>query len=89
MIQMLYVMQERHNKVATIKEGLEVSERKVAKLARSLRSSFKLEGEPSCATTIISVKEHLVRRSCCRFLRQDMQVSSVLCYMLQATLFCH
>ncbi|XP_075079553.1 uncharacterized protein LOC107810186 isoform X1 [Nicotiana tabacum] len=68
------LQEERHNKVATIKEGLEVSERKVAKLARSLRSSFKLEGEPSCATTIISVKEHLVRRSCCRFLRQDMQM---------------
>ncbi|XP_019249306.1 PREDICTED: uncharacterized protein LOC109228611 isoform X2 [Nicotiana attenuata] len=68
------LQEERHNKVATIKEGLEVSERKVAKLARSLRSSFKLEGEPSCAATIISVKEHLMRRSCCRFLRQDMQM---------------
>nr|XP_016436826.1 PREDICTED: uncharacterized protein LOC107762943 isoform X2 [Nicotiana tabacum] len=68
------LQEEPHNKVATIKEGLEVSERKVAKLARSLRSSFKLEGEPSCAATIISVKEHLMRRSCCRFLRQDMQM---------------
>lgn len=61
------------NKVATIKEALEISERKVANLTRSLHSSLKLKGEPNCADTIISVKEHLMRRSCCRFLRQDMQ----------------
>ncbi|MCD7470466.1 hypothetical protein HAX54_010368 [Datura stramonium] len=61
------------NKVATMKEALEISERKVANLTRSLHSSLKLKGEPNCADTIISVKEHLMRRSCCRFLRQDMQ----------------
>ncbi|XP_049370678.1 uncharacterized protein LOC125835606 isoform X2 [Solanum verrucosum] len=63
-----------HNKVATIKEALKISERKVATLTRSLHSSLKLKGEPNCADTIISVKEHLMRRSCCRFLRQDMQM---------------
>ncbi|CAN4110119.1 unnamed protein product [Withania somnifera] len=63
-----------HNKVATIKEALEISERKVAKLTRSLHSSLKLKGEPNCADAIISVKEHLMRRSSCRFLRHDMQM---------------
>ncbi|XP_015169008.1 uncharacterized protein [Solanum tuberosum] len=63
-----------HNKVATIKEALKISERKVATLTRSFHSSLKLKGEPNCADTIISVKEHLMRRSCCRFLRQDMQM---------------
>lgn len=73
-IQTAYVMQVPQNKVVTIKEALEISERKVATLTRSLHSSMKLKGEPNCADTIIAVKEHLMRRSCCRFLRQDMQV---------------
>ncbi|KAJ8568631.1 hypothetical protein K7X08_028164 [Anisodus acutangulus] len=68
------VQEVPHNKVASIKEALEISERKVANLTRSLHSSLKLKGEPNCADTIISVKEHLMRRSCCRFLRQDMQM---------------
>ncbi|XP_004243880.1 uncharacterized protein [Solanum lycopersicum] len=63
-----------HNKGTTIKEALKISERKVATLTRSLHSSLKLKGEPKCADTIISVKEHLMRRSCCRFLHQDMQM---------------
>ncbi|KAK4369273.1 hypothetical protein RND71_013065 [Anisodus tanguticus] len=67
------VQEVPHNKVASIKEALEISERKVANLTRSLHSSLKLKGEPNCADTIISVKEHFMRRSCCRFLRQDMQ----------------
>lgn len=84
MIQALYrrfmVMQVPHNKVSTIKEALEISERKVATLTGSLHSSLKLKGEPNCADTIISVKEQLMRRSCCRFLRQDLQVFSVPSY---------
>lgn len=84
MIQVPYwqfmVMQVPHNKVATMKEALETSERKVATLTRYLHSSLKLKGEPNFADTIISVKEHLMRRACCRFLRQDMQVLSVLSY---------
>ncbi|KAM3395120.1 putative protein isoform X1 [Capsicum galapagoense] len=69
------VLQEvPQNKVVTIKEALEISERKVATLTRSLHSSMQLKGEPNCADAIIAVKEHLMRRSCCRFLRQDMQM---------------
>ncbi|KAK4341783.1 hypothetical protein RND71_037599 [Anisodus tanguticus] len=68
------VQEVLHNKVASIKEALEISERKIANLTRSLHSSLQLKGEPNCADTIISVEEHLMRRSCCRFLRQDMQM---------------
>lgn len=93
MIQVLYerfmVMQVPHNKGTTIKEALKISERKVATLTRSLHSSLKLKGEPKCADTIISVKEHLMRRSCCRFLHQDMQVSSVLSYNASSFFLCH
>lgn len=59
----------------------------------------EMKGEPGSAGTIVLVNEHLTRRTCCRFLRLDLQVTIFAMFKVSYTmkffhvterhLFCH
>ena len=57
-----------------MRQEIEASDRKIKNLTKSLQSSCKMKGKPSSTETILLVNDHLNRRTCCRFIRQDLQV---------------
>lgn len=62
------------DKVAAIKQALEALDRKKAKFTKALQSSCKIKGELSCVDSVSLVNDHLMKKSCHRFIRQDMQM---------------
>lgn len=62
-------------KVTALKQDLEDSERRIRNLTKSFHMYFEMKGEPDSANTIVLVNKHLSRRTCCRFLRSDLQVA--------------
>lgn len=68
------LLQDAYDKVSAMRQEIEASDRKIKNLTKSLQSSCKMRGKPSCAETILLVTDHLNRRTCCRFIRQDLQV---------------
>ncbi|CAA3028085.1 Hypothetical predicted protein [Olea europaea subsp. europaea] len=71
------------NKLTTMRQALEASERKITNLNKTFHVSCKLKGEPSCGDTIALVNEHLMKRACGRFIRLYMQ-NVVLNYLVFA-----
>ncbi|XP_034701874.1 uncharacterized protein LOC117926727 isoform X2 [Vitis riparia] len=66
-------IEDAYDKVSAMRQEIEASDRKIKNLTKSLQSSCKMKGKPSCAETILLVTDHLNRRTCCRFIRQDLQ----------------
>ncbi|RVW46202.1 hypothetical protein CK203_086670 [Vitis vinifera] len=66
-------IEDAYDKVSAMRQEIEASDRKIKNLTKSLQSSCKTKGKPSCAETILLVTDHLNRRTCCRFIRQDLQ----------------
>ncbi|KAK6286809.1 hypothetical protein POUND7_012988 [Theobroma cacao] len=65
------------DKVTTMKHEAEALEKKIKNLTKSFHIYCKMKGEPSCSDTIDLVNDHLKKRTCCRFIRQDMQLWEV------------
>ncbi|GKV41233.1 hypothetical protein SLEP1_g48799 [Rubroshorea leprosula] len=66
--------QADNDKVTTMKHEVEAFKRKIKNLTNSLHNYYKLKGEPNSADTIILLNEQLKKRTCCRFVCQDMQL---------------
>lgn len=73
------------DKVTTMKHEAEALEKKIKNLTKSFHIYCKMKGEPSCSDTIDLVNDHLKKRTCCRFIRQDMQVFLTLAFILLKT----
>ncbi|KAA8526644.1 hypothetical protein F0562_008153 [Nyssa sinensis] len=63
--------------VTAMRQVLEASDREIVNLTKSFHTSCKMKGEPSCADTVVLVNDHLKKRTCCRFLRLDLQLWEV------------
>ncbi|PPD94659.1 hypothetical protein GOBAR_DD08308 [Gossypium barbadense] len=61
-------------KVSTMKREVEALEKKIKNLTKSFHIYCKINGEQSSSGTIELVNDHLKKRTCCRFIRQDIQV---------------
>lgn len=68
------VCQVANDKVATLKQEAEASERKIKHLVESFHTRLEVKGELSSADTLVLVNDHLKKRTCCRFICQDLQV---------------
>ncbi|XVF81402.1 hypothetical protein PTKIN_Ptkin15bG0152300 [Pterospermum kingtungense] len=62
------------DKVSAMKHEAEALEKKIKNLTKSFYTYCKIKGEPSCFDTIELLNDHLKKRTCCRFIRQDMQL---------------
>ncbi|XP_022758880.1 uncharacterized protein LOC111305523 isoform X2 [Durio zibethinus] len=65
------------DKVTTMKHEDEALEKKIKNLTKSFHVYCKIKGELSCSDTIELVNDHLKKRTCCRFIRQDIQLWEV------------
>ncbi|XVF31940.1 hypothetical protein REPUB_Repub17cG0038200 [Reevesia pubescens] len=65
------------DKVTTMKHEAEALKKKTKNLTKSFQIYCKIKGEPSCSDTIELVNDHLKKRTCCRFIRQDIQLWEV------------
>ncbi|XWS36668.1 hypothetical protein CRYUN_Cryun20dG0105200 [Craigia yunnanensis] len=65
------------DKVATMKHEAEALEKKIKNLTKSFYIYCKIKGEPSWSDTIKLLDDHLKKRTCCRFICQDMQLWEV------------
>ncbi|OMO89665.1 hypothetical protein COLO4_19656 [Corchorus olitorius] len=61
------------DKVTTMKYEVESLEKKIKNLTKSFHIHCKLKGEPGSPETIELVNDHLKKKACCRYIRQDMQ----------------
>lgn len=64
-------------KVAAMRQELEALDSQVKNFTKSFHAICKLEGEPSWDDTIRLVNDHLKKITCCRFIRQDLQLWKV------------
>ncbi|TYI55782.1 hypothetical protein E1A91_D11G164700v1 [Gossypium mustelinum] len=64
-------------KVSTMKREVEALEQKIKNLTKSFHIYCKIKGEQSSSGTIELVNDHLKKRTCCRFIRQDIQLWEV------------
>ncbi|KAF8410894.1 hypothetical protein HHK36_003431 [Tetracentron sinense] len=62
------------NKVYTMRQEFGGLDKKIKNLTRSFHTSCKMKGEPSSTETIESVYDHLKKGTCCRFIRQELQL---------------
>lgn len=60
-------------KVSTMKREVEALEKKIKNLTKSFHIYCKIKGEQSSSGTIELVNDHLKKRTCCRFICQDIQ----------------
>lgn len=65
-----------------MKHEAEAQEKKIKNLTKSFYTYCKIKGEPSCSDTIELLNDHLKKRTCCRFIRHDMQVCLTLSVIL-------
>ncbi|GLT51131.1 hypothetical protein SLA2020_245610 [Shorea laevis] len=63
-----------NDKVTAMKHEVEAFERKIKNLTNSFHNYCKLKGEPNSADIIILLNEQLKKRTCHRFVCQDMQL---------------
>lgn len=68
------LLQDACDKVSAMRQEIESSDRKIKNLTKSLQSSCKMKGKPNSTEIILLVNDHLNRQTCCRFIRQDLQV---------------
>ena len=68
-----------------MKHEAEALEKKIKDLTKSFYLYCKIKGEPSCSDTIEFLNDHLKKRTCCRFIHQDMQVCLTLVVILLKT----
>ncbi|KAK8282964.1 hypothetical protein V6Z12_D08G061400 [Gossypium hirsutum] len=66
-----------NDKVRTMKHEADALEKKINNLTKSLCPHFKIKGELSCADTIDLLNDHLKKRTCWGYIRQDMQLWEV------------
>ncbi|XP_039010363.1 uncharacterized protein LOC120139098 [Hibiscus syriacus] len=64
-------------KVSTMKRELEALEKKIKNWTKSFQICCKIKGEQSSSGTIKLVNDHLKKRTCCRFIRQGIQLWEV------------
>ncbi|KAA3474769.1 Cytochrome P450 [Gossypium australe] len=64
-------------KVSIMKREVEALEKKIKNLTKSFHIYCKIKGEQSSSGTIELVNDHLKKRTCCRFIRQDIQMWEV------------
>ncbi|KAK8694229.1 hypothetical protein V6N13_071785 [Hibiscus sabdariffa] len=64
-------------KVSTMKNEVEALENKIKNLTKSLHTCCKIKGEQSSSGTIELVNDHLKKRTCCRLIRQGIQLLEV------------
>ncbi|KAG8485348.1 hypothetical protein CXB51_021135 [Gossypium anomalum] len=65
------------DRVTTMKHEADALEKKINNLTKSLCPHFKIKGELSCADTIDLLNDHLKKRTCWGYIRQDMQLWEV------------
>ncbi|XVF21190.1 hypothetical protein REPUB_Repub12eG0069100 [Reevesia pubescens] len=65
------------DKVTTMKHEAEALEKKIKNLTKSFHIYCKINGEMSCSDTIALINDHLKKRTCCRFIRHDIQLWEV------------
>ncbi|XP_052178263.1 uncharacterized protein LOC127792022 isoform X2 [Diospyros lotus] len=65
------------DKLTALRKVLDASERKIISLTKSLQTSCKMKGEPSCGEAIFLVTNHLKKKACCRFTRLGLQLWEV------------
>ncbi|XWS47286.1 hypothetical protein CRYUN_Cryun14cG0139500 [Craigia yunnanensis] len=65
------------DKVTTMKHEAEALEKKIKDLTKSFYLYCNIKGEPSCSDTIELLNDNLKKRTCCRFIHQDMQLWEV------------
>ncbi|KAF8409776.1 hypothetical protein HHK36_005855 [Tetracentron sinense] len=71
------INEDAYNKVNTMREEREALDKKIKNITKSFQASCKMKGEPSSTETIISVNDHLKKRTYCRFIHQDLQIWDV------------
>lgn len=64
------------DQVTALRQVLDDSERKVMSLCKSFLDSCKKQIKPDSSDIILFVTDELKKRTCCRFIRLDMQVST-------------
>ncbi|KAK8669392.1 hypothetical protein V6N13_106823 [Hibiscus sabdariffa] len=64
-------------KVSTMKNEVEALENKIKNLTKSFHTCCKIRGEQSSSGTIELVNDHLKKRTCCRLIRQGIQLWEV------------
>ncbi|GMI66299.1 hypothetical protein HRI_000299200 [Hibiscus trionum] len=64
-------------KVSTMKHEVEALEKKIKNLTKSFHIYCEIKGEQSSSGTMELVNDHLKKRTCCRFVRQGIQLWEV------------
>lgn len=77
---MMLQLQSSHDNVTALRQVFEDSERRITKLKESILMRCKIKEKPDSAHTVVLVNDYLTKRACCRFLRLDMQVCTMLLY---------
>ncbi|KAF8015713.1 hypothetical protein BT93_H1286 [Corymbia citriodora subsp. variegata] len=62
-----------HNSMTSMKQEIEILEKKIENLTKSLNRFCKMKGELDCVETIGLVNNFMKKRLCCRFIRLDLQ----------------
>ncbi|XP_010048333.2 uncharacterized protein LOC104437134 [Eucalyptus grandis] len=66
-----------HNPTTSMKQEIEILEKKIENLTKSLNRFCKMKGELDCVETIGLINNFMKKRMCCRFVRLDMQLWKV------------
>ncbi|XP_056172785.1 LOW QUALITY PROTEIN: uncharacterized protein LOC115663130 [Syzygium oleosum] len=66
-----------HNPMTSMKQEIEILEKKIENLIKSLNRFCKMKGELDCIETIGLIDSFMKKRMCCRFVRLDLQLWKV------------
>ncbi|OVA19737.1 hypothetical protein BVC80_9059g60 [Macleaya cordata] len=78
---------EAYDKVTSKRQELGALDKKVKGLTKLLLSSCKIKGEPSSSDIVVLANDYLKKRTNCRNIRQDLQVSRLSSFIV--FFFCH
>lgn len=67
-------LQVSHNPMTSMRQEIEILEKKIENLIKSLNRFCKMKGELDCIETIGLINSFMKKRMCCRFVRLDLQV---------------
>lgn len=88
----IFIFQASCDIVNAMRQELNASDGEIKSLRKFFLSRIKLKGEPSCVDAISLVHDHLKTRTCCRLIRQDLQVFLIHAMILlthKITVLCH
>lgn len=67
-------LQVAHNPMTSMKQEIEILEKKIENMTKSLNRFCKMKGELDCVETIGLINNFMKKRMCSRFVRLDLQV---------------